>query len=73
MTVGAVSFQRVPLKFRMTKMDDVSKDVFSLQENGELRLLKKLRHVSDPQQYRMDVTVREEYTNLETTTQVYIM
>ena len=68
--VRAVSFQQVPLKFSIVKMDAASTNVFSLHQNGELYLLKKLRHVSDPQQYKMEIKVKEEYTNLETTTQV---
>ena len=72
MSVEAVSFQRVPIKFSITEWDTVSKNVFSIRDNGELRLLRKLRHVSDPQQYRMKVKVTEEYTNLETTTEVIL-
>ncbi len=54
--IKVVSFQDLPVDFKLKTHDDKNSDVFDMDQNtGRIALREKLSHISDIQQYRLKV------------------
>ena len=74
-TVGAKSFQELPLRYSVTFNKPQDGNLFSVNpDTGEVRLQRRLVYIEEDRfQFRGSVTVSEQFSGFSTTTEVSIL